>query len=258
MAKVLGVELYNKNLSSAVSDVISLCVQNNKQKENRCVSASGAHGLVYSERQKAYKNLLNDFYINLPDGMPGVWIGRLKGENLMKRCYGPDFFKILMKESAGKNIHHFLCGGKEGVAEELKKECGIKFNNNAIVGTFCPPFKKMTDDEVNALAKIINKVGANIVWIGLGTPKQEYFAAKLKQYTNVDFIITVGAAFDFHTGRLKQAPSWVQQMGLEWLFRLYTEPRRLYKRYFKIVPLFIFYNLKELAHFCFLKIKKTI
>src|SRR5690606_709595 len=145
----------------------------------------------------------------------------------MERCYGPDFFRETMVATNQKEIKHFFCGGKDGIAEELKKVCETKFANFNVVGTFSPPFREMKDDELKELAAKINALNTNIVWIGLSTPKQEIFAYSLSKFTNVNFICTVGAAFDFHTGKVKQAPSWVQKMGLEWFFRLLMEPKRL-------------------------------
>ncbi|WP_461080578.1 WecB/TagA/CpsF family glycosyltransferase [Spirosoma flavus] len=244
MTKVLQVSLYDVGLQSAVRNMIRQC-ETSSISENRCVSATGAHGLVTAFKDPKFKAVLDSFYWNLPDGMPGVWIGKLKGAQQMTRCYGPDFFKSVFEESAQLNINHFLCGGQEGVANELKKAVAQKFGNQRVVGTYCPPFREMSDEEFQSLAETINQSGASIVWIGLSTPKQERFARRLAQWTNVQFIVTVGAAFDFHTDRVAQAPAWMQQLSLEWFFRLMAEPKRLYKRYLEIVPLFIFLNLKE-------------
>jgi N-acetylglucosaminyldiphosphoundecaprenol N-acetyl-beta-D-mannosaminyltransferase len=250
MTQVLGIPLYDKSISNAVFTIIE--ATNKSPKKNYLISATGAHGMVYAQSHTEFKNLLNSFYLNLPDGMPGVWIGRLKGANEMQRCYGPDFFAELIKSSNDTSIKHFFCGGKEGVAEELKNICNQKFSNNNIVGTYSPPFRDMADDEMKELADEINSKEVNIIWIGLSTPKQEIFAERLSEFTEVDFICTVGAAFDFHTGKVKQAPHLIQRMGLEWLFRLLMEPKRLWKRYMEIVPMFIFFNLQE-----FLRINVT-
>ncbi|MFD2937181.1 WecB/TagA/CpsF family glycosyltransferase [Spirosoma flavum] len=244
MTKVLQVNLYDAGLDAAVNGLLWRC-ESTWNRENKCISATGAHGLVTAFKEPEFKNVLDSFYWNLPDGMPGVWIGKLKGAKRMTRCYGPDFFRYVFEESASTSVKHFLCGGKEGVANELKDAVGRKFDNYQVVGTFCPPFREMSDDEFKELAETINRSEANIVWIGLSTPKQERFARRLAQWTNVHFIVTVGAAFDFHTDRVAQAPGWMQKMSLEWFFRLMAEPKRLYKRYLEIVPLFIFLNLKE-------------
>lgn len=244
MIKVLDVKLYDAGLDSAVSETIRQC-DPAMPRQNHCISATGAHGLVTAFKEPAFKSVLDSFYWNLPDGMPGVWVGRRKGATQMTRCYGPDFFKQVMTNSASQPIRHFLCGGQEGVAEELKASVGTKFANFQVVGTFCPPFREMSDQEFMDLARMINESGANIVWIGLSTPKQERFARRLAQWVDVNFIVTVGAAFDFHTDRVVQAPGWMQKNSLEWFFRLMTEPKRLYRRYLEIVPMFIYLNLKE-------------
>jgi len=243
MVKILGIKLFSDNFNSAVS----LITTKIKEKEhNFCTSATGAHGLVNAQKDIRFRKILSSFYVNLPDGLPGVWIGRLKGAKNMERCYGPDFFREVIIKTARLSINHFFCGGKDGVAEELKKVCLEKFNNSNVVGTYSPPFREMTDNEMKVLAEKINSLNANIVWIGLSTPKQEIFAYRLSKFTNVNFICTVGAAFDFHTGKVKEAPHWIQKIGMEWFFRLIMEPKRLWKRYFEIVPLFIWYNLLEL------------
>ena len=240
---VVGIPLYKYTIAHAVQHCLEIC--ENEKPGNYCISATGAHGMVFARKNEDFKHLLQSFYLNLPDGMPGVWVGRLKGAKEMQRCYGPDFFEAMMLASAGKPVKHFLCGGKEGVADHLKQVCTEKFGNHQITGTFCPPFQPLDKIDFRAIGEKINASGANIVWVGISTPKQEMFARKLAAFVNVHFIITVGAAFDFHIGNVRQAPKFVQKSGLEWLFRLMMEPRRLYKRYVEVVPLFIYYNLQE-------------
>lgn len=248
MIPVLGIPLYNKTIEIVVDDILhSLSVSS--EKKNLRISATGAHGLVEASKNPGFKKTLEHFFINLPDGMPAVWVGRIKGANQMRRCYGPDFFKYLMLASSALPVKHFFCGGKEGVADELKTACSEQFQNQQVTGTFCPPFREMTDQEMVSLGEKITDSGAHIVWIGLSTPKQEVFAERLSHFTSTCYIITVGASFDFHTGKVKQAPKWMQSVGLEWFFRLIIEPKRLYKRYFEIVPMFIYLNIKEFLHF---------
>ncbi len=243
--KVLGVDLFEKDIPTMVEMVIEEC--QNGQRLNRLVSARDAHGLVIALEDDTFRFIQNNFWVNLPDGMPIVWVGRWKGAKEMQRCYGPDFFAAVMRATAALTIRHFLCGGTEGVAERLKEVCAEKFGNSHVVGVYSPPFREMSEAELQDLAEQINRLAVDIVWIGISTPKQERFAYRLSRYTDVHYLCTVGAAFDFHTGRVRQAPKWVQRSGLEWFFRLITEPRRLWRRYAKIVPLFIFYNLRELA-----------
>mgnify|MGYP003654524634 FL=1 len=240
MVEVLGISMYNRSIEEAIIMV------NKSDGDNRCVSATGAHGLVYSKRNIDFKKILSAFYINLPDGMPSVWVGRLKGANMMSRCYGPDFFQGMMIHSSKGLIKHFLCGGTTGVADKLKLACQANFGNFNIVGTFCPPFSPVDKYDFEGIANKINESKADIVWVGLSTPKQEQFAFYLSKFTKVKYIITVGAAFDFHIGNVKQAPNWIQSIGMEWFFRLLMEPKRLWKRYFDIVPSFIYYNFAEI------------
>jgi N-acetylglucosaminyldiphosphoundecaprenol N-acetyl-beta-D-mannosaminyltransferase len=244
---VIGIPLYSGAFADAVNHVIETCsCTGNILLKNLCISATGAHGMVTSKQDQKFRNTLESFYLNLPDGMPGVWVGRLKGKKIMERCYGPDFFNAVISASAMQPISHFFCGGKEGIADELKDVCEKKMNNHHIVGTFSPPFSPMSDQELRVLCEKINACKTDVLWIGLSTPKQELFAARISKFVNVRFIITVGAAFDFYTGHVKQAPKWVQKSGLEWFFRLMCEPKRLWRRYGTIVPLFIWYNLIEL------------
>ena len=253
MLKVLDVKIFDQNIPSAVNLVFQQIASG--QKSNLCISATGAHGIIEAYKNPSFKNLLNSFYLNLPDGMPTVWVGNLKGFKQIERCYGPDFFEALLSKSSKMPIQHFFCGGKEGVAIQLKNSCHINFDNYNISGTFSPPFRELSDTEIRTLATQMNDAGADIIWVGLSTPKQEIFAKRLSEVSNAHFIITVGAAFDFFTGNVKQAPKWVQKSGLEWFFRLLMEPNRLFKRYFEIVPLFLWLHIKEFVDFCIIKMK---
>jgi N-acetylglucosaminyldiphosphoundecaprenol N-acetyl-beta-D-mannosaminyltransferase len=252
MVKILDVDFYDKDIPSAIEQVVG-AINDNVPGQPRCISATGAHGLVEAYKNGEFKKMLNGFYLNLPDGVPCVWVGRLKGAKNMHRCYGPDFFRETMLFTANMPIKHFFCGGKEGVAGALKEASLAQFSNNQVVGTYTPPFRIMTDAELVTLGQEIDRSGAHIVWVGIGCPKQEILSSRLAAYTKARFFVSIGAAFDFYTGNLKQAPKWMQSAGLEWFFRLLAEPRRLYKRYFEVVPMFIFLNIKEFINYCLKK-----
>lgn len=242
---ILGVPLFAGDIPAAVEIVVRSLLDGSVSSP-RCISATGAHGLVEAQRDPAFHQLLRQFFLNLPDGKPAVWIGRWKGARSMQRCYGPDFFAALLQRTASLSINHYFCGGKPGVAERLKEVVVAKFGNTRVVGTYSPPFRPMSQEELQALGEDIDAKEAHIVWIGISTPKQERFAAMLAPFTRkAKYLITVGAAFDFHIGAVRQAPRWMQEAGLEWLFRLLVEPRRLWRRYVDIVPAFIYFNLKE-------------
>jgi N-acetylglucosaminyldiphosphoundecaprenol N-acetyl-beta-D-mannosaminyltransferase len=246
MPKVLGIAMHDSSLDDAVDRLIGLC-GSGQPRENRLVSATSAHGLVFAKRQPGFRRVLKGFFLNLPDGKPVAWVGRrLKGAPDMRQCRGSDFFRTMIDRSADRPIKHFFCGGKEGVAADLREVCADRYGNRNCVGVYSPPFREMTDDELKALADDINRSGADIVWVGLSTPKQEVFATRLARYTRVHVLATIGAAFDFHVGNVKEAPGIFRRLGLEWCYRLCTEPRRLYGRYAEVVPLFILYNLLDL------------
>lgn len=241
--RVVDIPLFDGSIEDAASIVMQQILAGTKN--SYCISATGAHGIVTARKDELFRKTLNSFYINLPDGMPGVWAGRLKGSGKMRRCYGPDFFAHMMKTTAGSSVKHYFCGGREGVARKLKEACARKFGNHNIGGFFSPPFREMTDAELAELTADIEQNHTDILWIGISTPKQEKFAERIAKVCKVHFIVTVGAAFDFHIGNVRQAPGFVQSIGLEWFYRLCMEPSRLWKRYVEIVPLFIFYNLSE-------------
>jgi N-acetylglucosaminyldiphosphoundecaprenol N-acetyl-beta-D-mannosaminyltransferase len=245
MIRVIDIPLHDSTLQRAVDSVISSCVDGSMA-DSHCISATGAHGLVEARIDPAFGQVLKTFAINLPDGMPVVWFGRLKGARNIERCYGPDLFRDVLTGTASLPVRHFFCGGKAGVADELKKAAAAKFGNTNCVGTYSPPFRDMIEGEWKELATTVENAKPHIIWVGMSTPKQEMFAFELSKRVRVHFIITVGAAFDIHTGRLRQAPAVLQKMGLEWLFRLAVEPRRLWRRYARVVPLFLFYAAKDL------------
>jgi N-acetylglucosaminyldiphosphoundecaprenol N-acetyl-beta-D-mannosaminyltransferase len=176
-----------------------------------------------------------------PDGMPMVWINRLNGNSHVSRVYGPDFMKEVCRDGIEKQYKHFLYGGGEGVAEQLAAKLREKCPGIQIVGMYTPPFRALTEDEDRAIINQINASGADIVWVGLSTPKQEKWMARHLGRLHAPVMVGVGAAFDFHAGLKKQAPKFMQRTGLEWFFRLCTEPKRLWKRYAINNPLFCFY-----------------
>ncbi len=246
MPKVLGIPIHGGSLEDAVDRVISLC-GSGQQKDNCLVSATSAHGLVFAKRHAGFRRVLKGFFLNLPDGQPIAWVGRrLKGAPAMRQCRGSDFFTAVIDRTADRPIKHFYCGGKPGVAARLRDVCADRYGNRNCVGVFSPPFREMSDQELHALAGEINRSDADIVWVGVSTPKQEVLAARLARFTRVHVLATIGAAFDFHVGNVKEAPRIFRRFGLEWFYRLCTEPRRLYRRYTEVVPLFILYNLIEL------------
>ena len=177
--------------------------------------------------------------------MPLVWVGRLKGAE-MGRVYGPDLMLETCRQSAGTGARHYLYGGVPGVPDRLAEVLRARFPGIVIAGAQSPPFRELSDAELDEDAARFDAAGADLVWLGLGTPRQERRAARLAGRTRAKVLVTVGAAFDFHTGRVREAPRELQRIGLEWAYRLSQEPRRLWRRYLINVPLFAILATAEL------------
>jgi len=243
---VLGVGISVLNLKTAL-DAIADAV---RQRRKGYLCITGVHGVMEAQSDKSFRRILNHAFLCTPDGMPMVWIGRLRGHGEMRRVYGPDLMLEVCAWSETSGAKHFFYGGADGVADLLAKKLKEKFPKLDVVGTFTPPFRPLTTEEESSLQATIRAARPDILWVGLSTPKQEKFMAQYLPKLDVTLMVGVGAAFDFHSGRVKQAPRWMQRSGLEWWYRLCQEPRRLAKRYLKNNPLFA---LKILAQFAGLK-----
>jgi N-acetylglucosaminyldiphosphoundecaprenol N-acetyl-beta-D-mannosaminyltransferase len=170
--------------------------------------------------------------------MPMVWMGKLARHTTMDRVYGPDLMEWIMAWSAKSGATHFFYGGNTGVAEQLKARLEERFPGLKVVGTYTPPFGPLPADDEERLKAQLEAARPDFFWVGLSTPKQERFMAAYIDRLPVKIMLGVGAAFDFHAGKVKQAPRWIQRSGFEWLYRLLQEPRRLWRRYFRNNPLF--------------------
>lgn len=209
------------------------------RREPHFVTVSGVHGVMESVRDESLRRIHNRAGLVTPDGMPMVWLARAAGHRQVTRVYGPDLMLETCRVSVERGWKHYFYGGNVGVADELKQALQAKFPGLQVVGTECPPFRPLTADEDADVCRRIADSGADIVWVGLSTPKQERWMDAHVGRIGAPVAIGVGAAFDFHTGRVKQAPRWMQRNGLEWLFRLIQEPKRLWKRYLTNNPAFV-------------------
>jgi N-acetylglucosaminyldiphosphoundecaprenol N-acetyl-beta-D-mannosaminyltransferase len=234
-ANVLGVGVHAIDLPSAVSIIESAVRDGTKG----YVCVTDVHGVMEARRNPNFREILNRALLVTPDGMPTVWVGRMQGNSRMKRVFGPDLMLEVCRRSAGTGIRHFLYGGKPGIADELAEGLRRRFPGIAVVGTFTPPFRPLTPSEQLALERQMEAALPDIVWVGLGTPKQEKFMAENFQRLPGKIMVGVGAAFDFNTGHVKDAPQWIKNAGLQWVHRLCQEPRRLWKRYLVNHPAFL-------------------
>lgn len=242
-ANVLGVGISAINLDTATAALVSAA----EQKRKGYVCVTGVHGVSEAQADPEFRAILNSGLLNTPDGMPMVWMGRLQGFGDMSRVYGPDLMLSLCQASVGRGLTHFFYGGAEGVAPELQKRLEQRFPGLQVPGTYTPPFRPLTLAEEDELVRTVARLKPDFFWVGLSTPKQEKFMARICPRLDATVLLGVGAAFDFHAGRVRQAPRWMQRNGLEWLFRLGCEPRRLWKRYLKNNPLFVWRVLLQLT-----------
>jgi N-acetylglucosaminyldiphosphoundecaprenol N-acetyl-beta-D-mannosaminyltransferase len=203
------------------------------------VCASGVHGVMEALRDPALRTVLNRAVMNVPDGMPMTWVGRLQGHGEMDRVFGPDFMSALCELSRERGYRHFLYGGQPGVAQELKEVLERKFPGLHVVDTYTPPFRPLNADEEQELLERVSISKPHIVWVGLSTPKQEHFMARYVDRLRVPLLVGVGAAFDYHTGRIHDCAPWIKRAGLQWLHRLFQDPKRLWHRYLRNNPAFV-------------------
>jgi N-acetylglucosaminyldiphosphoundecaprenol N-acetyl-beta-D-mannosaminyltransferase len=205
------------------------------------------HGLGEARRDPALRAIFTRSYLTTPDGMPLVWFGRRQGHPEITRVYGPDLMLAVCDAGRTTGLRHYFYGGAPGVAEQLREKLAARFPGLEVVGTFAPPFRPLTADEFATLRDDVAAKKPDLVWVGLSTPKQERFMAKAWPDLEAALLLGVGAAFDFHSGRVAQAPRWMQRGGLEWLFRLCVEPRRLARRYFVYNTLFLLRAFAQLT-----------
>lgn len=195
----------------------------------RFLSATGMHGVTEAQHDPQFKEILNAADLVVPDGMPLVWAARRHKLPLRRRVYGPELTETFCRVTGAK-YSHFFYGGAPGVAEHLGEVLQERYGIR-VAGCYSPPFRPLTGAEEITVREIIESAKPDVLWVGLSTPKQERWMYAHRNVLAVPLLMGVGAAFDFHTGRVKQAPAWMQENGLEWLFRLVQEPRRLWRRY---------------------------
>ncbi len=240
---VLGVGVSVLNLTEALT-VVSRAVA---ERRKGYVCVTGVHGVSEAQDDSGFRRILNRAFLNTPDGMPMVWLGRLAGHREMRRVYGPDLMTLVMRESVARGWRHFFYGGANGTAERLRTVLAAKFPGLQVTGTYEPPFRPLTEAEQAALTAQVAAAKPDIFWVGLSTPKQERFMAENLACLDTTLMIGVGAAFDMLAGTKAQAPQWMQRSGLEWFYRLCQEPRRLGPRYLKNNPLFALRVLAQLS-----------
>lgn len=202
--------------------------------KGRYIAVTGMHGIAESLSDSDFRSALDSADLVVPDGMPLVWLGRWHGHQLTRRVYGPELMETFCQET-GAAYRHFFYGGAPGIAERLAVSLHQR-HGIVVAGIYSPPFRPLTKEEQREVASYVEEVSPNVLWVGLSTPKQEKWMHQTRNELAVQVMLGVGAAFDLNCGRTLQAPAWMRENGLEWLFRLSTEPQRLWRRYLITIP----------------------
>lgn len=206
--------------------------------QSQYVCVADVHSIMQTRANPSHMASMRGAAMVTPDGMPLVWTGRALGHQSMARVCGPDLLSEVCSASEARGWRHYFYGGAEGVVDRLQAALEARYPNLDIVGTYSPPFRPLTDAEDAEIVRKILDAKTDILWVGLGCPKQEKWMADHVQRLPGVTLIGIGAAFDFHTGRIERAPIWMQRNGLEWLHRLLSEPKRLWRRYLVLAPRF--------------------
>jgi N-acetylglucosaminyldiphosphoundecaprenol N-acetyl-beta-D-mannosaminyltransferase len=218
------------------------------RRERGYVCATAVHAVMVGQGDEEMRDALQGSTLTVPDGMPLVWAANLLGEKLDDRVYGPELMLRYCERSRDRGHRVFLYGGRDqGSLAQLALNLRLKFPEIQIVGGYSPPFRPLTEDEDNSIAEQINAQSPDVVWVGIGVPKQEKWMARMRDRLEAPVLAAVGAAFDFHAGRVSMAPQWMQDRGLEWTYRIAQEPRRLLPRYLIHNPSFVLKIAKQVV-----------
>jgi len=239
--RVLGVRVNAVQIPGVVEQIEGWIADRSRC---RFIAVTGMHGVTEAQHDLLFKKVLNSADLVVPDGMPLVWLGRLRGHSLQRRVYGPELMNAFCC-ATGSRYRHFFYGGAPGVASLLAGLMREKYGIN-VAGECSPPFRALSEQEDEEIVAKIHAARPDIVWVGLSTPKQERWMYDHRTKLQVPVAVGVGAAFDLNSGRAKQAPRWMRENGLEWSFRLVQEPRRLWRRYVVYGSEFVWHVASEL------------
>lgn len=210
------------------------------------ITVNNVHTVVEAIKNKDYKNVLNNSFLSLPDGKPLSIIAKLKGIKDITRIFGPTFMEKTLEWGQKDGLKHFFFGSSEETLNKMKLTISEKYPDAKIAGSFSPPYKKIfTEEENKRFVEIMIESKADIFWIGLGAPKQEFWMYENYKKLDKGILVGIGAGFDYIAGNTKHAPVWMKNLALEWVYRLIQEPKRLWKRYLVTNTLFILYLLLD-------------
>jgi exopolysaccharide biosynthesis WecB/TagA/CpsF family protein len=242
-ANVLGIRVEALNMARALQRIASVLRRNQKG----YVSVIGVHGIMEAQRNPRLAAIYADSAITIPDGMPTVWVGRHQGCRHMERVAGPDLMLEVFRDPRFAGCTHFLYGGDEGVTEALSANLKRWFPWVRIVGTYMPPYRDLSPEEETKFIATIHKLKPDFLWVGISAPRQEQFMHRYLPVLETRLMFGVGAAFDFHTGRIRDCSPWIKRAGLQWLHRLLQDPRHLWRRYLRNNPAFLWHIMLQLT-----------
>jgi N-acetylglucosaminyldiphosphoundecaprenol N-acetyl-beta-D-mannosaminyltransferase len=232
---ILGVGVGALNMTLALGQIDEWV----RSRDRQYVCVCPVHSIMECRRSAEVRRIFNAAGMVTPDGMPVVWVARAGGHPEVSRVYGPDLMLAELERSSRTGHRHFFYGGGPGVARRLSARMQERFPGLGVAGVYEPPFAPLDELCGEDTASLINEARPDVVWIGMSSPKQDRWMARMRPILEAPVLIAVGAAFDFHSGTVKQAPVWMQRSGLEWAHRLATDPRRLWRRYLVDNPWFL-------------------
>jgi N-acetylglucosaminyldiphosphoundecaprenol N-acetyl-beta-D-mannosaminyltransferase len=239
---ILGVKVHATSMDRALAQIEAAIANGDKG----YVCVTGVQGVMEAQTDSNLKRIINHSVLTTPDGRPTVWVGWLRGFFKMRQVTGPDMMLRICALSAEKGYTHFFYGGNAGVVEQLKDSFTRRFPGMKVVGTYTPPFRPLCADEEAELIGMVAELKPDFFWVGLSTPKQEKFMDQYLPKLDTKLMFGVGAAFDIHSGRIKDAPYWMKVTGVQWLHRIYQDPARLWRRYLVNNPKFMYRITLEL------------
>ncbi|MHB8658439.1 MAG: WecB/TagA/CpsF family glycosyltransferase [Solirubrobacteraceae bacterium] len=243
-AKVLEVELALTDYARTIEWMDAMV----DARQHGYVCVCNVHTVMASREDPALRRALDGSSVNVPDGQPLVWAINSLGHSLAGRVYGPELMSQACMHAARTGQRFYLYGGRnQGALVQLALNLRRRHPGVKIVGGYSPPHRPLTEEEREAVCAEINRSRPDVVWVGIGVPKQEKWMAEMRPLLGAPVLVGVGAAFDFHAGLVPQAPNWLQEAGLEWAYRLAQEPRRLWRRYLRYNPRFVTAFARQLA-----------
>ena len=235
VTRVLGVNVAAVDMEQSLRSVSELL----ERHEKAYICAAGVHGVMEARRSPQVAVAYANADLVIPDGMPLVWVGHAQGHQSMRRVTGPDFMLEVFRREEFRHLRHFLYGGETGVAQQLRGVLMNRFPQARIVAAETPPFRQLRRAEEMRLIGQVRTLHPDVIWLGISCPRQELFMHRYLPVLDTRLMVGVGAAFDYHTGRIRDSADWVKKAGLQWAHRLIQDPRRLWKRYLRNNPAFL-------------------